>query len=95
MSLTTKREIGRLKDERTRVIKEINELLDTHKHCDKKDCSSCQKISELGFYYEMVTARIRELRGVNSEIEKIVHQQIKNKKLTLKWLAIVCEEVEG
>lgn len=86
-------EIQGLRLKRSQLIKKINQLLDNHKYCQRHNCPECKRLSELGFLYEMYSARIRELKGIPSNIDEIIGQQIKNKVLTLSWLAKTCELV--
>lgn len=93
MKRENRRLIKGLRTKRSQLVKGINSLLDTHKNCDSPDCLGCRELAELGFLYEMYSARIRELKGIHSDIDKIIHQQIKNDVLTLSWLAKTCELV--
>lgn len=95
MIIQTKQEIKILVEHRRKVIKEITTLLDEHKRCEVSDCKSCKDIAKLGFIYEMFTAKIRELRGVKTDISKIIDQQIKNEILTLRLLARSIEIVDN
>lgn len=79
--------VDRLMLKRRMIVHRINELLDTPHLCSEKDCIICMDIVKLGFLYEMITAKIREVKGLSTDIGNIMEQHIKNDLLSLHLLA--------
>jgi len=80
-------------EKRKIVAQEINILLDNSYLCSEEYCEICGCLIKLGFLYELITSKIRELKGLSTEIDGIIDRYMGMNKLSFHWLSISCEYI--